>query len=373
MQCGNSAQFQGDERDVMFLSMVDSSPADPPLTLRSEGYQGMYKKRFNVAASRARDQMWVVHSLDPSRDLKPDDLRYRLIKHAENPNSLVEEIERKTSMTESEFERQVVSRLIEAGFTVEPQWKVGAYRIDMVVGTRESRVAVECDGDRWHPPEKSADDMARQALLERLGWRRFIRLRGSEYFRNPDEAIRRLIERLRALGVQPDRRPENSPPNQPGDELRERVIRRAAELLREWRELGVDQNQARPKQQWGRKSGNETAPQSAVPDVNGPPVSDQASTVEHTVPQDSTAEKLPVFGGNETTSVSNGRPADPVILFTSMGCEVIDKRPLGGNLWILGGNELDAAMSELAARGIKFSFKPEGGKATGHRAAWFTS
>lgn len=373
MQCGNSAQFQGDERDVMFLSMVDSSPADPPLTLRSEGYQGMYKKRFNVAASRARDQMWVVHSLDPSRDLKPDDLRYRLIKHAENPNSLVEEIERKTSRTESEFERQVVSRLIEAGFTVEPQWKVGAYRIDMVVGTRESRVAVECDGDRWHPPEKSAEDMARQALLERLGWRRFIRLRGSEYFRNPDEAIRRLIERLRALGVQPDRRPEDPPPNQPGDELRERVIRRAAELLREWRETGLDQDQPRPRQQWGRKSGDEKSPKSADPVVNGPPASDQTSTVERTVPADSTVEKLPGFGGDETTSASNGQPVDPIVFFNQRGFEVIDKRHLGGNLWIVGGQELSAAMSDLAARGIKFSFKPEGGKATGHRAAWFST
>jgi hypothetical protein len=35
-----------------------------------EGHDDMFKKRFNVAASRARDQMWVVHSLDPSVDLK---------------------------------------------------------------------------------------------------------------------------------------------------------------------------------------------------------------------------------------------------------------------------------------------------------------
>lgn len=373
MQCGNSAQFQGDERDVMFLSMVDSSPTDPPLTLRSDGYQGMFKKRFNVAASRARDQMWVVHSLNPSRDLKPDDLRYRLIKHAEDPNSLVEEIERKTSRTESEFERQVVSRLVEAGFTVEPQWKVGAYRIDMVVGSKENRVAVECDGDRWHPLEKSAEDMARQALLERLGWRRFIRLRGSEYFRNPDEAIRRLIERLRALGVQPDRRPEDPPPNQPGDELRERVIRRAAELLRDWRESGIDQGQSRPKQQWGRKSGGQTVPESADHDERGPSASDHTSTVEPTNPADLSPTKLPGFGGDEMLPASNGQPIDPVLFFKKMGCEVNDKRPLGGNLWIIGGQELASMMSEFAARGVTFSFKPEGGKATGHRPAWFTT
>ncbi|MGH2897300.1 MAG: DEAD/DEAH box helicase, partial [Solirubrobacteraceae bacterium] len=57
--CGNAFQFQGDERDVMFLSMVDS-PADLPLPMRQRDEA---RKVFNVAASRARDQLWLVHSL----------------------------------------------------------------------------------------------------------------------------------------------------------------------------------------------------------------------------------------------------------------------------------------------------------------------
>src|SRR5271169_853220 len=83
--CGDSAQFQGDERDVMFLSIVDTPPADPPLPLRQEGPKKIFKKRFNVAASRARDQMWIVHSLDPETDLKAGDYRRRLIEHAIDP------------------------------------------------------------------------------------------------------------------------------------------------------------------------------------------------------------------------------------------------------------------------------------------------
>src|SRR5262249_44644188 len=50
--CGNAAQFQGDERDVVFLSMVDGPPDEGQLPLRSEGPRGMFKKRFNVAVSR---------------------------------------------------------------------------------------------------------------------------------------------------------------------------------------------------------------------------------------------------------------------------------------------------------------------------------
>src|SRR5207245_2669461 len=49
--CGNAAQFQGDERDVVFLSMVDTAERGP-LPLRD---QQMFKQRFNVAASSARD------------------------------------------------------------------------------------------------------------------------------------------------------------------------------------------------------------------------------------------------------------------------------------------------------------------------------
>ena len=81
--CGNASQFQGDERDIMFLSMVDS-PSDLTLPMRQREDA---RKVFNVAASRARDQLWVVHSLDLGRDLKPGDLRLRLIQHVETAGS----------------------------------------------------------------------------------------------------------------------------------------------------------------------------------------------------------------------------------------------------------------------------------------------
>ena len=68
--CGNAAQFQGDERDVVFLSMVDGPPHDGKLSFRDAGPKDLYKKRYNVAVSRARNQLWVVHSLDPDGHLR---------------------------------------------------------------------------------------------------------------------------------------------------------------------------------------------------------------------------------------------------------------------------------------------------------------
>ena len=88
--CGNSAQFQGDERDVMFLSLVDTPRDGSPLPMRQ---QQQFKQRFNVAASRARNQMWVVYSLTPQSDLRPGDLRRRLIEHARDPGAMSRAIE----------------------------------------------------------------------------------------------------------------------------------------------------------------------------------------------------------------------------------------------------------------------------------------
>ena len=231
--CGNAAHFQGDERTVMFLSVVDASE-DGPLAMRQEGARDMFKKRFNVAASRAQDQMWVVHSLQPQTHLKPGDIRRRLIEHAQDPGALSRLMEAKEKQTESEFEVQVLRRLMTAGYQVTPQWKVGHYRIDMVVEGNGRRLAVECDGDCYHPLESLQADMERQAILERLGWT-FVRIRGSLFFRDTERAMLPVFARLQALNITPELNPDIQP-QEVGDvnELRDRVIRRAAELRAEW-------------------------------------------------------------------------------------------------------------------------------------------
>ncbi len=233
--CGDSAQFQGDERDVIFISVVDTPMGGGPLRMHTEdGQDDMYKKRFNVAASRARDQLWVVHSLDPSIDLKDGDIRKRLILHAQNPDTTIHTRAQQEQRVDSEFERQVLQRLIRAGYRVTTQWPVGAYRIDLVVEGNGKRLAVECDGDRWHPIEKLEEDMARQAVLERLGWR-FARIRGSQFFRNPEQAMSEVFERLRALDIPPSGNAvAMETRDQDGVTLKEQVIRRAEELRRQW-------------------------------------------------------------------------------------------------------------------------------------------
>lgn len=246
IECGNAPKFQGAERDVMFLSVVDGPDENGPLRMRQDD---LFKKRFNVAASRARNQLWVVHSLQPAIDLKPGDLRRRLIEYAQNPIVQLQEQAQQLRRAESEFERQVMRRLIDTRFRVTPQWPVGAYRIDMVVSGNDQRLAVECDGDRWHPLEKIPEDMERQAVLERLGWK-FIRIRGSEFFRAPDKAMELVFTRLANLGIEPEGATQL--PEQERTALTERVIRRADQLRIEWFGASSEPNEGDNKNNSGR-------------------------------------------------------------------------------------------------------------------------
>jgi very-short-patch-repair endonuclease len=201
IQCGTPPQFQGDERDIIILSLVDSPNENGgPLRLVSEdGNNDKYRKRYNVAASRAKNQLWVVHSLNPEIDLKPADIRLKLIKYAMNPN-----LDHEAALSQSEFpfETEVMKYLLDKGYKVIPQFKVGSYRIDMVIQYEDKRVALECDGERFHTIDNLDSDLARQAILERLGWR-FIRIRGSAYYRNKDQTMDDVVESLLSHGISP--------------------------------------------------------------------------------------------------------------------------------------------------------------------------
>jgi superfamily I DNA and/or RNA helicase len=75
IQVGDPKYFQGDERDVILLSMVVGGPNDSFVAQTKDSD----KRRFNVAASRARDQMWLFHSVRPSEIRNEECLRLKLL------------------------------------------------------------------------------------------------------------------------------------------------------------------------------------------------------------------------------------------------------------------------------------------------------
>lgn len=229
--CGDASQFQGDERDVIFLSMVDSNEGEGPLRKRGEGIESSTKKRYNVATSRARDQLWLVHSLDMSNDLKEGDIRRNLLEYVKNPSAYALASESVEALSDSPFEEEVAKKLLARNYKIEQQHKVGAYSIDMVILQDGRKIAIECDGERWHSgEEKVREDMERQTILERLGWE-FIRIRGSEYYRNPEAAMERVFNQLSIMGITPEyQEVETEIVNY---ELKDKVIRRVQSILLE--------------------------------------------------------------------------------------------------------------------------------------------
>ncbi len=224
------AHVSPDRYEVVFISLVDTAQHGA-LSLRD---QELFKQRFNVAASRARDQMWIVHSLSPNNDLKPDDLRRQLIEHAEDPALLMRTLEEKEKRAQSAFERDVMKRLAGEGYRVTPHWKIGTFRIDLVVEGEGKRLAIECDGDRYYPLEKLSEDMDRQSVLERMGWI-FIRIRGSDFLRNPTRAMKPVFEKLQLLEIFPDDEGRGVKKDAKSSvDVTDRIIRRAEELRKSW-------------------------------------------------------------------------------------------------------------------------------------------
>src|SRR5258708_6532910 len=188
--------------------------------------------------------MWVVHSLDPERDVKPGDLRRELIAHAQDSGRLLRTQEEKEKRTPSDFEREVMKSLREAGSRVTPQWRAGAYRIDLVVEGDGRRLAIECDGDRYHPLEKLPEDMERQSILERVGWT-FTRIRSTEFLRDPQRAMKPVFEKLRLLEIPPAEELIEEPAA--GADLIERVRQRAEKLRKAWTATAPETVVADPK------------------------------------------------------------------------------------------------------------------------------
>jgi hypothetical protein len=226
LRVGTPPDFQGDERDVVFLSLVAAPDATEPALTRLE-----YQRRFNVAASRARDQVWLFHSVAPA-DLDPHDLRHNYLTYVLTPperggawhgDDVVGAV--RPDVSHPRFagllEQRVYLALRAAGYAVNPGTQVNGRRIGLVVVGGSARLAVECDGDlamggrtgSGGPvpggpplaralPENLVADFVRERELKRAGWR-FARVRASRFAADPEATLADLWAALADAGVTP--------------------------------------------------------------------------------------------------------------------------------------------------------------------------
>lgn len=107
---------------------------------------------------------------------------------------------------ESWFEVDVALELLCKHSLVIPQHHFAGRWIDLVVEGGSARLAMECDGDRWHGADRYEEDMQRQRQLERCGWE-FFRVRESAFYANREAALKRLWELLEERDIFPAVRP----------------------------------------------------------------------------------------------------------------------------------------------------------------------
>ncbi|WP_345591439.1 AAA domain-containing protein [Streptomyces marokkonensis] len=207
IRVGDAEDFQGDERNVMFVSCVNSATTAAGTV--PGGFNGKtYEQRLNVAASRAQDQLWVFHSARPEQ-LHENDLRRRWLDHLTRP------AEEDTAAVEGEvrpdvrheafdglFQQKVYLELTSRGHRVRPGYRVGRHTIDLVVEGGTRRLAVACDGDAFAEGEDASTAAARQRDLERVDWT-FVRIRGSRFHLDREQALAPLWAELERLGIEP--------------------------------------------------------------------------------------------------------------------------------------------------------------------------
>ena len=207
ISCGDAYRFQGDERDVIFLSMVKALRRNNARDTISPLTREDAKQRFNVAASRAKEQMFLFHSLPLEILNNKNDWRYKLLNWFYNPKT--EELNAGREALKREFDCgrasifsfEVGNMIIDRGYQVLPEYPVIGRRIDLVVQGENARLAVECDGDQYHTLENLEEDQARERLLRRAGWE-FWRVTGSAFYRHKDKALDSLWKKLNEIGIE---------------------------------------------------------------------------------------------------------------------------------------------------------------------------
>ena len=224
----NLENVQGDERDHMILSVGYGPTPEGRMPNRFGPInQAGGERRLNVAVTRARRSMTVVHSLLPKDINAPSPGARQLRSYLE----YVQDSERwglnagvaGTGEPESPFEEAVRAALRKRGHNVESQVGVSGYRIDLAIRSSDGAafdLGIECDGATYHRSPAARDrDWLRQRVLEGLGWR-IHRVWSTAWIKNPEGEIKAVEEALRNARARPPTEPvpePNSAPIHPRD------------------------------------------------------------------------------------------------------------------------------------------------------------
>ncbi len=203
----NLESIQGDERDVVFISVGYGPDADGYVAmgfgpLSAQGGE----RRLNVLISRARRQCEVFTSISAADiDLsRTQSIGVRVLKtflqYAETGRLDRSEVGQRA--VDSDFEEDVGGALAGLGYQVEHQIGVAGFFVDLGIKDplKPGRflLGIECDGATYHSSRSARDrDRLREQVLRDRGWR-IHRIWSTDWYRRRQEELKRVIAAVEA-------------------------------------------------------------------------------------------------------------------------------------------------------------------------------
>ena len=218
----NLENVQGDERDVIYISLTYGPPAPGARVYQRFGpiNSDVGWRRLNVLFTRSKKRMHIFSSMG-SEDViaGPTSKRgvqalHDFLRYCES--GILHRTERDSGRgPASDFAIAVMSALRDEGFSSIPQVGVAGFFIDVAVidpgNPGRYLMGIEGDGATYHAAKSVRDrDRLRQTVLERLGWR-IRRIWSTDWFTNPHGELQPILEELHALSTdRPDSVPEGA-------------------------------------------------------------------------------------------------------------------------------------------------------------------
>lgn len=207
----NLESIQGDERDVIFISVGYGRSEDGRLTqtfgpLAADGGE----RRLNVLISRAKERCTVFSSIT-SEDIRNESgklgvgafkefLQYAEKGYFDVPINTNKDFD-------SDFEESVALFLGRHGYKIEPQVGMVGFFIDLGVidpgNEGKYYCGIECDGATYHSSRSARDrDRLKQEILESRGWK-IYRIWSTDWFHRRADQEAKLLDYLHALKLNP--------------------------------------------------------------------------------------------------------------------------------------------------------------------------
>lgn len=209
----NLESVQGDERDVIFISVGYGRDASGYMSTNFGPINGVHgARRLNVLFSRAKCRCEVFSSItDEDIDIRGNPLsrgvttlktflRYARTGLLELPRAAGRE-------EDSPFEKSVLRAIEAMDYEADVQVGQSGFFVDIAIIDPDCPgrylLGVECDGASYHSSRFARErDRLRQSVLESQGWH-IYRIWSTDWFKHPEQTQDKLhkhIETLRANG-----------------------------------------------------------------------------------------------------------------------------------------------------------------------------